>query len=84
MRLEVSEPTIVDTLVESLRALDCVAKRDGQDAIEIELPQTGEPWHPENQAVVELTFLVRAWLRVHPDVKFRIVDDQASQSAKRA
>ncbi len=71
-RLELNDPSLVDDLIARLRALDCRVERTGATTMEVTVPQDAEPWHPPNQAAVELTFLVRAWLRDRPDVDVRI------------
>jgi len=59
--------------LDGLRALECRARRAGRNPIELELPQDGEPWHPPEQASVELSFLLRAWPVDSPEVEFRLV-----------
>ena len=83
MRLELSEATIVDELIANLRDLDCVVEREGPCALEVTVPQSGEPWHPENQAQVELAFLVRAWLTRHPGVDFRLLESRSAPRGRR-
>lgn len=70
--LELSEPSLVDELVDRLRALDCDVERVGASMLEIAPPEVELHGEPPDQEVVELTFLVRALLRDRPDVTFRV------------
>jgi hypothetical protein len=69
-----TEPSLVDELVERLRALDCAVARVGDNVLEVAAPESELDGEPPDQDVVELTFLVRALLRDRPDVTFRVTD----------
>ena len=70
--LELSEPSLVDELVDRLRALDCAVARVGDAVLEVAAPESELAGEPPDQDVVELTFLVRTLLRDRPDVTFRV------------
>ncbi len=77
MRLELSDATVVDALIAEVRGLGCFTERVDENAVEIVVPQSGEPWHPPRQAQIELAFLVRAWLDRYPGVHFQLLDGDA-------
>ncbi len=75
MRIELSDPDVVDDLVERLRALKCRAARVGATEVDVTLPWSAEdePWSHPRQAEAELRFLVGVWQLDHPDVEFRVI-----------
>ncbi len=71
MRLTVSDPTVVPSLLDALRRGECVADEVGPNTVDIVFPwlTNGED---ARQAMVELHFFARTWEAAHPGVRVRL------------
>jgi len=74
LRLELTDPDLVDVLIGRLRELEYTVARVGSRAIEIAVEERRDERNPPDQQQVELAFLVRACLSDHPGADFRVLD----------
>jgi hypothetical protein len=74
LRVRLSDPSVVDDLLQALREGGAAASRRSDDTINVAPlgPRlTGAPLHQER---VELAFFVGLWQRKHPGVEFEIFE----------
>jgi hypothetical protein len=74
LRVRLSDPSVVDDLLNALREGGAAASRRSVDTISVGPlgPRlTGSPHHQEH---VELAFFVGVWKRKHPSVEFEIFE----------
>ena len=60
MKIHVNDPTAADELLDALAAADCVAERADDGVLEVDVPWANGD-DDERQAVIELSFFVKAW-----------------------
>jgi hypothetical protein len=73
MRIQLADRSLTEDVVARLRDVGCRPLHVGSNSIEFALPYDPalEPWHPPNQAEVELRFLLRAWF---PTATFQLTE----------
>jgi hypothetical protein len=62
MRIRLSDPALVDDLLEFLRKRQCVAEQTSEDTLDVELPEVPR----RDAAVLELDLYLRVWEATHP------------------
>jgi hypothetical protein len=67
VRIQLSDATLTDELVDFFRRRECRAERVDRDVIEIE----AHPTLGREQARMELDLLLRVWASLHPGVDLR-------------
>jgi hypothetical protein len=67
LRIQVSDATLTDGLVDFLRRRECRVERVDRDVIQLEAHATLGP----EQARLELDLLLRVWQSLHPGVELR-------------
>ncbi len=74
MKIRVSNPVAADDLRQALEAADCVAARESEDTLDVDLPWVDGNVEDARQARLELAFFVRAWQAQHPGLTAVLVD----------
>ena len=67
MKIQVTDPYFVPSLVSALNETECCAAQTADDAVEVFLPWLERGTDAVEQASAELLFFVRAWGLVHPE-----------------
>ena len=67
MRIEVSDPTLTDELIDFFRRRECRVERVAHDVIEVEAHPTLGP----ERGRLELDLLLSIWRSLHPGVELR-------------
>jgi hypothetical protein len=67
MKVEVSDPALVDDLLAFLRRAECEVERNGGGMLAVTLPASV----PEGAARLELDAYLQAWQALHPGVRAR-------------
>ena len=62
MKIRLSDPSLIDDLLEFLRARECVAEPTSVDTLDVELPDALRP----DAAALELDLYLRVWEATHP------------------
>lgn len=66
LKIEISDPLVVDELADALAAVECTATRTARDTLVVHVPcANGEV----EQARMELQFFVKAWEACRPGVR---------------
>ena len=75
MKIRLSNPGVADALREALEAADCVAERESDDTLDVDVGWiNGGEGSDKNQARLELAFFVRAWEAQHPGLTAVVVE----------
>jgi hypothetical protein len=69
MKINVSNPALVDDLLEFLRRAKCTATVAEDGSIEVEVPEA----YGDEQARMEIDLYLKAWQAAHPDVEARLL-----------
>jgi hypothetical protein len=69
MKIHVSNPALVDDLLEFLRRAACTATADEEGSIDVEVPEA----YGEEQARMEIDLYLKAWQAAHPDVEAHLL-----------
>jgi hypothetical protein len=69
MKIHVSNPALVDDLLEFLRRAECTATADEEGSIDVEVPAA----YGEEQARMEIDLYLKAWQAAHPDVEAQLL-----------
>jgi hypothetical protein len=80
LRIQVSDATLTDGLVDFLRRRECQVERVDRDVIQLEAHPTLGP----EQARLELDLLLRVWQLLHPGVELRRPKPRRRGRTKRA
>ena len=80
MRIQLSDATLTDDLVDFFRRRECRVERVDRDVIEVEAHPTLRP----EQARLELDLLLRVWQSFHPGVELRAAAQPRNGRSKRA
>ena len=67
MRIQVSDPTLTDELIDFFRRRECRVERVAHDVIEVEAHPTLGP----ERGRLELDLLLSIWRSLHPGVELR-------------
>jgi hypothetical protein len=70
MKIEVSNPALVDELLVFLRGAGCTATLEKDGSIAVDVPEA----HGEEQARLELDLYLKAWQAAHGDVEARLLE----------
>lgn len=79
MRIQLSDPTLTDELVDFFRRRECRAERIDEDVIEVE----AHPSLSREKAHLELDLLLRVWQSLHPGVELRPPQPRKRRRSKR-
>ena len=71
MRIRISDPRLLDDLVESLRRANCPVEVTGTETLDVESPS---PLLTPEQARQEIGFYLAVWQVRHPDVHVMLLD----------
>ncbi|MBA2384406.1 MAG: hypothetical protein H0V68_07065 [Actinobacteria bacterium] len=77
MKIRISRPDLVDSLVRALNETDCFAARAGAHAVEVFVPWLARGGDPA-QARMEVLFFVRSWGLPHADFDAQLVSYSTS------
>lgn len=69
MKVNVTNPELVDDLLAFLRRADCVASLAEDGSIEVEVPEA----YGEEQARMEIDLYLKAWQAAHSDVEAHLL-----------
>jgi hypothetical protein len=71
VHVAVSDPAAIPALLDALRVGECVAHPEGDDGVAVVIPWLRGS-DDASQALIELTFFIRAWASHHPGVDVRL------------
>jgi hypothetical protein len=69
MKINVSNPALVDDLLEFLRRAECTATVGEDGSIDVEVPEA----YGDEQARMEVDLYLKAWQAAHPDVEAHLL-----------
>ena len=69
MKINVSNPELVDDLIEFLRRASCTVSVGEDGSIDVEVPEA----YGAEQARMEIDLYLKAWQAAHPDVEAHLL-----------
>jgi hypothetical protein len=69
MKINVSNPALVDDLLEFLRRAECTASLAEDGSIDVEVREA----YGDEQARMEIDLYLKAWQAAHPDVEAHLL-----------